>query len=159
IRSGRSPNLRLPFVGELQGALADGGAEGLVCRDGVEPFGLGLALVSQEVNQTQSLTLCSELRRPRPSIPDSQFPIFADRRQTQPVGTERDTADVFKIPFRFGLGLINLNTLSLNAVLTPMIVLGLFSGRWLIHRIPQRLFDSLVLAFSAIAALRLIGAI
>ncbi|HLQ43381.1 MAG TPA: sulfite exporter TauE/SafE family protein, partial [Planctomycetaceae bacterium] len=66
--------------------------------------------------------------------------------------------NVFKIPFSFGLGLINLNTLSLNAALTPMIVLGLFSGRWLIHRIPQRLFDSLVLAFSALAALRLIGA-
>ncbi len=66
--------------------------------------------------------------------------------------------NVFKIPFSFGLGLINLNTLSLNAALTPMIVLGLFSGRWLIHRIPQRLFDSLVLTFSAVAALRLIGA-
>ncbi len=67
--------------------------------------------------------------------------------------------NVFKIPFSFGLGLIHLDTLTLNAVLTPMIVLGLFSGRWLIHRIPQRLFDSLVLAFSAMAALRLIGAI
>ena len=45
-----------PFAGELQGALADGGAEGSVGGDGVEPFGLRLALVSQEVNQTQGLT-------------------------------------------------------------------------------------------------------
>ena len=50
MRSGRSPNLRLPFAGELQGALADGFAEGLVRREGGEPCGLGLALVSQEVN-------------------------------------------------------------------------------------------------------------
>ena len=47
---------RLPFAGELQGALADGGAEGLVGGEGVEPFGLRLALVAQEVKQTQGLT-------------------------------------------------------------------------------------------------------
>ena len=46
-----------PFAGELQGALADGSAEGLVGGEGVEPFGLRLALVAQEVNQTQGLTL------------------------------------------------------------------------------------------------------
>ena len=66
--------------------------------------------------------------------------------------------NLFKVPFSFNPGLIHLDTLTLNAVLTPMIVVGLFSGRWLIHRIPQRLFDGLVLAFSAIAALRLMGA-
>ena len=38
-----------PFAGELQGALADGFAEGLVGGEGVEPFGLRLALGSQEV--------------------------------------------------------------------------------------------------------------
>ena len=47
----------LPIAGELQGALADGGAEGLVGGEGVEPFGLRLALVTLEVNQTQGLTL------------------------------------------------------------------------------------------------------
>ena len=39
----------LPLAGELQGALADGFAEGLVRREGGEPFGQRLALVSQEV--------------------------------------------------------------------------------------------------------------
>ena len=33
-----------PFAGELQGALADGFAEGLVRREGGEPFGQRLAL-------------------------------------------------------------------------------------------------------------------
>ena len=50
-----------PFAGELQGALADGFAEGLVGGVGVEPFGLRLALVAQEVNQTQGLTLRTQL--------------------------------------------------------------------------------------------------
>ncbi len=54
-----------PFAGELQDALADGFAEGLVGGDGVEPFGLRLALVSQEVNQTQRLTRSSQRRKPR----------------------------------------------------------------------------------------------
>ena len=42
---------------ELQGALADGFADRLLGRDGVEPLRLGVGLVTQEVNQTQSLTL------------------------------------------------------------------------------------------------------
>jgi uncharacterized membrane protein YfcA len=65
--------------------------------------------------------------------------------------------NVFKIPFSVSLGLISIKTLTLNAVLIPMIVLGLIAGRWLVRRIPQRLFDSLVLLFSALAAVRLIG--
>lgn len=65
--------------------------------------------------------------------------------------------NLFKVPFSAQLGLIGSDTLILNAVLTPMIVLGLLAGRWLIHRIPQRQFDSLVLLLSSVAALRLIG--
>ncbi len=65
--------------------------------------------------------------------------------------------NVFKVPFSANLGLIGRDTLMLNAVLTPLIVLGLLAGRWLIHRLPQRQFDSLVLLLSSVAALRLIG--
>ena len=49
--------LRLPFAGELEGALADWLGEGLVRRDGGETFARGLALGSQTVDQTQRLTL------------------------------------------------------------------------------------------------------
>ncbi len=66
--------------------------------------------------------------------------------------------NLFKVPFSAQLGLIGMDTLMLNVMLTPMIVLGLLAGRWLIHRIPQRQFDSLVLLLSSVAALRLIGA-
>ena len=48
-----------PPAGELEGALADGGAERLVGGDGVEPFGLRFVVGSQEVKQTQGLTLRS----------------------------------------------------------------------------------------------------
>jgi uncharacterized membrane protein YfcA len=63
----------------------------------------------------------------------------------------------FKIPFSIALGLIHGGTLLLNLVLSPLIVAGLLVGRWLTARIPQRTFDLLLLAFAAVAALRLIG--
>jgi uncharacterized membrane protein YfcA len=65
--------------------------------------------------------------------------------------------NAFKVPFSISLGLIRGSTLALNAVLSPAIVAGIFIGRWLTAHIPQRLFDSLLLAFAAAAALRLVG--
>lgn len=62
-----------------------------------------------------------------------------------------------KVPFSASLGLIHPQTLLLNAALVPVIAAGLFFGRWLVRRIPQRLFDALLLTFAAVAALRLIG--
>jgi uncharacterized protein len=64
--------------------------------------------------------------------------------------------NLFKVPFSYGLGLIHGRTLLLDAALVPAIVAGVFGGRWIITRIPQLLFDRLLLAFAAIAALRLI---
>jgi len=65
--------------------------------------------------------------------------------------------NLLKVPFSAGLGLIHQSTLLLNLALIPAVAAGLLIGRWLVKRIPQRLFDSLLLAFAAIAALRLIG--
>jgi hypothetical protein len=67
------------------------------------------------------------------------------------------TINVFKIPFSVALGLITTHTLALNALLLPAIALGLLVGRWLIHRVPQRLFNQLLLVFAGLASLRLIG--
>lgn len=63
-----------------------------------------------------------------------------------------------KVPFSAGLGLIHGGTLLLNLALVPAIVAGVLGGRWVVHRIHQRLFEMLLLAFAAIAALRLTGA-
>jgi len=65
--------------------------------------------------------------------------------------------NVFKVPFSAQLGLIHSKTLLFNAVLIPAIVIGLLAGRWLVTRIPQKLFDALLLIFVGVAALRMIG--
>jgi hypothetical protein len=65
--------------------------------------------------------------------------------------------NISKVPFSMNLGLIDRSTLLINVILAPMILVGLFCGRWIVRKIPQRLFDSLILIFTAVAALRLIG--
>ena len=64
--------------------------------------------------------------------------------------------NVFKLPFSAGLGLIRADTLLVAAVLLPAVVAGVFSGRWIVHRLPQRVFDVLLIGFAVVAALRLI---
>lgn len=63
-----------------------------------------------------------------------------------------------KIPFSMNLGLIDRSTLLVNLALAPCVVAGLLAGRWIVRRIPQRTFDTLLLLFTAVAALRLVGA-
>ena len=64
--------------------------------------------------------------------------------------------NVFKVPFSVWLGVIHGSSLALDAVLVPAVIIGLLSGRWLIGRISQRTFDGVLLAFAALAALRLV---
>ena len=65
--------------------------------------------------------------------------------------------NLLKVPFSTGLGLIDPRTLLVDLALAPLVVAGLFSGRWVVRRLPQRGFDTLLLAFTAVAALRLVG--
>ena len=67
--------------------------------------------------------------------------------------------NVFKLPFSYSLGLIELQTLVVDIVFSPAIILGMLAGSWAVKRIPQRLFNSCLLAFTALAALRLIGVV
>jgi len=64
--------------------------------------------------------------------------------------------NVFKLPFSAGLGLIRADTLLVAVVLLPAVVTGVFSGRWILHRLPQRVFDVMLIGFAVVAALRLI---
>jgi uncharacterized membrane protein YfcA len=64
-----------------------------------------------------------------------------------------------KVPLSANLGLIGPTTLAINLLLSPCVVVGLVVGRWIVARIPQRAFDSLILAFTAAGALRLSGLI
>lgn len=64
--------------------------------------------------------------------------------------------NVVKVPFSASLGLIHADTLRLNAALAPAILVGQLAGQWLTARVSQELFDTLLLAFAALAALKLV---
>ena len=64
--------------------------------------------------------------------------------------------NIFKIPFSANLGLIDWNTLSINALFAPVVGLGMLAGRSLVHRLPQKAFDTTLLVITAVAALRLL---
>ena len=65
--------------------------------------------------------------------------------------------NILKMPFSWQLGLITPDTLRLNLLLAPMVLVGLLAGKWIVKRIPQRLFDAFILLFTATAGLRLMG--
>lgn len=60
-----------------------------------------------------------------------------------------------KLPMSFQLSLINADTLMINAMLVPAVWFGIFSGRFLVKKVPQRYFESLVILFSIIAGIKL----
>lgn len=64
--------------------------------------------------------------------------------------------NLIKVPFSVQLGLITSSSLTLNLLLVPAVVAGLLAGRSLVARLPQRSFDTLVLAFAVVASLRLL---
>lgn len=65
--------------------------------------------------------------------------------------------NALKLPLSFNLGLISASTLMIGVVLAPAIPLGMLAGRWLVGRVSQKWFNLILLGFTAIAAIRLIG--
>jgi uncharacterized membrane protein YfcA len=61
-----------------------------------------------------------------------------------------------KVPFSLALGLISVESFSLNLILLPAVAAGLLAGRSLIERLPQRLFMCIILSFAAASAVKLI---
>ena len=64
--------------------------------------------------------------------------------------------NLIKVPFSLSLGLITGPGLVLAACLAPLIVAGVFGGRWLLHRVSQVWFERLVLVAAIAGALRLL---
>jgi uncharacterized membrane protein YfcA len=60
-----------------------------------------------------------------------------------------------KLPLNFQLELITADSLMLNLMLVPAVWVGVFSGRYLVKKVPQKYFESLVIFFSIVAGLRL----
>ncbi len=64
--------------------------------------------------------------------------------------------NAIKVPFSVQLGLIQTPSLTFNLLLVPAIVGGLFLGKNVMARLPQKWFDSLVLVFALFAAAKLL---
>lgn len=64
--------------------------------------------------------------------------------------------NLFKVPFLGHLELINAESLRLNLLLLPALLIGILCGRRLIRHVPQRLFELLLYFFSLVAGVRLL---
>ncbi|WP_210588619.1 sulfite exporter TauE/SafE family protein [Streptomyces sp. GESEQ-35] len=64
--------------------------------------------------------------------------------------------NVSKVPFSVGLGLIDGNSLLLDAALVAFVVPGAILGKWAVDRINQRLFEQLVIAATVLGGLQLL---
>ena len=64
--------------------------------------------------------------------------------------------NLVKVPFSLHLGLISGGSLTLNLLLLPTVCAGLWLGKTIVHRLPQKPFQFIVLTLAAIAALRLL---
>lgn len=61
-----------------------------------------------------------------------------------------------KVPVSVGLGLITFQSLLLDLLLVPGVIIGALLGRWAASRIPQRSFDWAVIVFTTIGAVYLL---
>jgi len=64
--------------------------------------------------------------------------------------------NILKVPLNAQLALITPESLMENLKLLPGVIVGLVGGRWLVHRVPQRAFEWMIVFFSVIAGLRLL---
>lgn len=61
-----------------------------------------------------------------------------------------------KFPFMVHLDMITMTSIKMNLMVLPAVALGAWAGIWLLHRIPQRLFNILALLLAAAAAVKLL---
>ena len=64
--------------------------------------------------------------------------------------------NLIKVPLNARLALIDSHSLLENARLMPAVVVGIFSGKWLIQHVPQIAFEWMIVIFASIAGLRLV---
>jgi uncharacterized protein len=64
--------------------------------------------------------------------------------------------NLFKLPFMVGLGLLNVASLELDAMLLPALLLGVLGGRFVLERLPQVWFERAAIIMAVIGGLRLL---
>ena len=65
------------------------------------------------------------------------------------------TINLAKIPIYSWHHLFSRSSLTFNVLMIPAVVAGAFAGLWIVHRVPQRAFDVLIIVLTAIAAVAL----
>jgi len=63
--------------------------------------------------------------------------------------------NILKLPLGAGLNLISGQTLLANLILAPAIALGVFGGKIVLTRIPQKVFELTVVGFALLAGIKL----
>lgn len=64
--------------------------------------------------------------------------------------------NLIKVPLNRNLGSITLETLGANLLLAPAILIGILLGKHLLQKVPQRVFEWMIIAFAALAAIRML---
>jgi uncharacterized protein len=61
-----------------------------------------------------------------------------------------------KIPIYASYGLFSSQSLTFNLMMAPIVIAGAMAGRWVVQRTPQRVFDLLIIAITALSIILLI---
>ena len=64
--------------------------------------------------------------------------------------------NLLKVPLGAGLNIVNAESLWVDLWLTPAVVIGVFVGKALVHRVPQQVFEGLIIGFAVLASFRLL---
>jgi uncharacterized membrane protein YfcA len=59
--------------------------------------------------------------------------------------------NIAKMPIYIWYGLVSRESLIFDALMAPLVIAGGFAGLWLIHRVPQRAFEWLVVALTSVS--------
>lgn len=61
-----------------------------------------------------------------------------------------------KVPLYAAGDIITRDTLGMNLYLAPVVVVGVFAGKWLLPRVSQKVFDAMVLVLAAVGGIQLL---
>ena len=64
--------------------------------------------------------------------------------------------NLFKVPFMAHLGIINASSLLVNLEMLPVVLVGTLAGKWLVQRINQKAFETVLLTLTFLGGLKLL---
>lgn len=64
--------------------------------------------------------------------------------------------NIIKLPLNQNLGFIGVDTLWQNLLLAPGVLCGIFLGKYFLQRVPQKVFEWMIIGFATLAAIRML---